>query len=771
MDAKKPETRTEAFEKCLDVIKGAGKKVGTVQNAEATGPFADEWKKLYGDISKDVEEVDIAPALSLAFAVKDEAELRSMRTASRAASGLFNDYWVDELADVLDSGKKVSHVALTTKLSGKIDDTSFFKKIDKLLPSDFDSQQLDWSYGPVVQSGGQYDFKMSAQSTAESLHSGVIVTGLGFRYKTYCATLARSYLIDPSASVRANYSILREAHEAAISEARDGVVVKDLYNKAFGVIKSRKATLEKHFGKNVGAAIGIEVSDSNLVLNGKGTRTLKDGMTLSIRTSLSDLTNEKASDKKAAQYSLLLIDTVRVGRNEVVVFTKDCSSELESIEFYFKDDEEDAKVKQEKSKKPGSSAVVTSNIKSTRLRAADRNTNAKDEEEARRRDHQKELAAKKQRQGLDKYEEATGAMNGDSEKKFKKFESYKRDNQLPSRVKDMIVWVDVKAMTVIVPVMGRPVPFHINTIKSVSKSDEGPYTHLRFNFLSPGQGVGRKDDQPFEDAQAHFVRSLTVRSKDQDRLSQVTNEITELRKSAVRRETEKKEMEDVVEQDKLVEIRNRRPIKLTDVYLRPPQDGKRVPGEIEIHQNGLRYLSPLRNDHVDVVFSNVKHLFFQPCVGELIVIIHVHLLNPIMIGKRKTKDVQFYREATEMAFDETGNRKRRRNYGDEEEFEQEQEERRRRAELDRLFKGFAEKISDAAREFSISVDIPFREISFNGVPNRSSVLISPATDALVQLTEPPFTVITLEEIEIAHLERIQVSYCLLASTLTYANGT
>ena len=112
--------------------------------------------------------------------------------------GCSNDYWVDEMADVLDADKKVSHVALTTKLSSKIDDASFFKKIEKLLPSDFDSQQLDWSYGPVVQSGGQYDFKMSAQSNAESLNSGVIVTGLGFRYKTYCATLARSYLIDPS---------------------------------------------------------------------------------------------------------------------------------------------------------------------------------------------------------------------------------------------------------------------------------------------------------------------------------------------------------------------------------------------------------------------------------------------------------------------------------------------------------------------------------------------------------------------------------------------
>jgi nucleosome binding factor SPN SPT16 subunit len=35
-------------------------------------------------------------------------------------------------------------------------------------------------------------------------------------------------------------------------------------------------------------------------------------------------------------------------------------------------------------------------------------------------------------------------------------------------------------------------------------------------------------------------------------------------------------------------------------------------------------------------------------------------------------------------------------------------------------------------------------------------LIQPTTDALVQLTEPPFMVITLNEIEIAHLERVQV---------------
>lgn len=174
-----------------------------------------------------------------------------------------------------------------------------------------------------------------------------------------------------------------------------------------------------------------------------------------------------------------------------------------------------------------------------------------------------------------------------------------------------------------------------------------------------------------------------------------------------------------------------------------------------MHQNGLRY-HDIRGSKIDILFGNVKHLFFQPSTHELIVILHIHLKNPIMIGKKKAKDVQFYREATDIAFDETGNRKRKHRFGDEEEFEQEQEERRRRAALDKEFKNFAEKVQAAAGdEVPSGVDIPFRDLGFNGVPNRSNVLCQPTTDCLVQLTEPPFMVITLDDIEVVHLERVQ----------------
>lgn len=46
---------------------------------------------------------------------------------------------------------------------------------------------------------------------------------------------------------------------------------------------------------------------------------------------------------------------------------------------------------------------------------------------------------------------------------------------------------------------------------------------------------------------------------------------------------------------------------------------------------------------MDVIFSNIKHAFIQP-PEESIAAIHFRLHHPIMLGKKKTEDVQFYAE-------------------------------------------------------------------------------------------------------------------------------
>jgi len=50
-------------------------KVGVLPKDTTTGPFAEDWKRTFAMLSAEIEEVDISPALSAAFAVKDTDEL------------------------------------------------------------------------------------------------------------------------------------------------------------------------------------------------------------------------------------------------------------------------------------------------------------------------------------------------------------------------------------------------------------------------------------------------------------------------------------------------------------------------------------------------------------------------------------------------------------------------------------------------------------------------------------------------------------------------
>ena len=64
---------------------------------------------------------------------------------------------------------------------------------------------------------------------------------------------------------------------------------------------------------------------------------------------------------------------------------------------------------------------------------------------------------------------------------------------------------------------------------------------------------------------------------------------------------------------------------------------------MEAHDNGFRYTS-IRGDKVDILYNNIKNAFFQPCDGEMIILLHFHLRHAIMFGKKKQLDVQFYTE-------------------------------------------------------------------------------------------------------------------------------
>jgi len=341
--------------------------------------------------------------------------------------------------------------------------------------------------------------------------------------------------------------------------------------------------------------------------------------------------------------------------------------------------------------------------------------------------------------------------------------AYKNNSMIPrdTDVQDLTIFVDRKYEAIILPLFGIPTPFHISTIKNVSTNVEGESSYLRINFYCPGSSYGRTDGNVFSNPDATFVKELVFRSSNtripgeshppSENLNKALRMIKDVQKRYKTRAAEEKEREGVVKQEDLIIHTSKGNPKLRDLYARPSLSSRKSVGSLEAHVNGFRYKN-IKGDTIDILYKNVKHAFFQPCDGEMIILLHFHLKHPIIIGKKKYRDVQMFTEVGEMVTDLGG--KGRHNMRDRDDLAAEQAERELRARLKSAFKIFIDKIEGITHGV-IEFDIPFRELGYSGVPFKSTVLLQPTTHCVVNLTEQPAFVITLEDVELVHFERVQ----------------
>jgi nucleosome binding factor SPN SPT16 subunit len=234
---------------------------------------------------------------------------------------------------------------------------------------------------------------------------------------------------------------------------------------------------------------------------------------------------------------------------------------------------------------------------------------------------------------------------------------------------------------------------------------------------------------------------------------QAFRQLSELKKRVRQKEIREQEEADLVVQEKLVRTKNERVPRLADLTMRPVITGRKTQGNLEAHTNGLRFVSTT-TEIVDIMYANIKYAIYQPCENEIMVLVHFHLKNPIMIGKKKHSDVQFYTEVIEasQAVDNS-----RRSMYDPDEMDDEQRERQLRKRLNQAFKEFCKKVDAVAKKngySSFEFEIPYRDLGFTGTPNKEMVTIMPTLNCLVNLTETPFFVVDLEEVDHVHFERV-----------------
>lgn len=739
-----PTAMGKLYQEVIDIMKkahkGEGKPiVGFVKKATTKGKFASGLKSALGT---QLTFVDVSMALAVELSVKDEAAQTCTKKAAWFATQVLKKYLLQEIEVIVDEEKVIKHSDLAEQTEDIFEEPSKVKVKLK-------AENLEVAYSPHIMSGGKYNLKPSAVSNDDNLHSGTVVCRLGARYKKFCANIARTYFIGPDNDHKEAYAVLTAVYAACRNTLRAGKKAKDVYEAAMKVIKARKPELAAKFTDNCGFGMGLEFKERSNVLSAKNTRILKAGMIFNLSVGFDKLLStdpEKKKDPKTAVFSMIIADTFLVTPDTDPEVLTSAPRVFDDVSYSLDGDEGDEEQEEEVVKEKAATRGVTKD----RLREDSGGLH-----EVQR--HQRELAQKKLLQAQARLSAEKIGESFDSKKAVaEKFASYKSPAKIPSKAleKSQRIYVDPQAETVLLPIAGQMVPFHISCVKNVHHNPEAEHQFLRLTFLTPDE-AGQNAPPPFANFKSQFIREVTFRSSAAgEALGKVFFDIKELRKRVQNRLKEQSTKKTLVIQENL--ILSKPPIaKLREISVRPSVSRRRTTGILVAHENGLRFVSSADKFKVDVIYKNVKCCFFQKAHKSINVIMHFQLHNAILLKKgKKTEWVQFFVEVVESSQD-LGKRSR---YGDEDGLLEEQQERRRRQRWNERFKDFSVKVErhlqNSTTQPSLEFDIPYPDLAFTGVPNRSTVEITPAVHYLVALEDTPPLCLCLNEVEIACFERV-----------------
>ncbi|KAI1722500.1 FACT complex subunit (SPT16/CDC68) domain-containing protein [Ditylenchus destructor] len=729
------------FEQLLDIATKGGKTCGWFAKDKADSEFSKSWEDAVK--AKSVSLTDVSLFFAKIFAVKDQKEIELMKKSAEASINAWG-YLRKKIVEVVDTEKKVSH----NKLADDFEQAMTTVQVQGPLAK---TNALEVCYAPIIQSGDQCTLKFSCESNKKLLHYGSIVGTLGARFMFYCSNVARTIMVMPTPLMEELYELVLTTELAVIEALKPGSRICDAYEAGLKHFTEKKKDYVKYLQPtSFGFVTGIEFREGLLLINSKCKQLVETNMTLVVAIGLQNFPNPASKDDSGKTASIFISDTILVcdnGPNEVL--TERAKSRLRSNTIRFRGPETSNANEAEE--------VANAQGRAMRSVVLQEQTRHKQTNEEKRKERQKELAEALNNEARQRLSAKPGTAEALKAKKSNI--SYKSEDKFPDEpeVDKLMIYVDKRNDTVIVPIFGVPVPFHISMIKNASQTVEGDYTFLRINFTHPGSQIG-KDNVQFPNPLAKFLKELSFKSSNvrepgevnppSANLSTALRLIKEMQKRFRTMEAEEREKEGAVKQDKLILSTGKGNPKLKDLYVRPNIIAKRISGSLEAHVNGFRYTS-LRGDKIDVLYNNIKHAFFQPCDNEMIILVHFHLKHPVLWGKKKYADVQFYTEVGEITTDLN----KYHHMQDRDDIQSEQMEREMRRKLNAAFQSFCEKVVRLTNE-AVDFDMPFNDLGFIGVPYRSSVSLKPTSSCLVNLTEWPPFVVTLDEVELVHFERV-----------------
>jgi nucleosome binding factor SPN SPT16 subunit len=591
-------------------------------------------------------------------------------------------------------------------------------------------------------------------------------------------------VIDDVPTVKKTYATLIRTRAECLAVMQPGSKLSEVHAAATAFLEKKSKSLLKNLPKSLGFSLGLDFKDSTFNLSAKVDPSLifEPGMIFNLAVGFQDVDvplaereKAKGSVKNLGKFSMLVADTVKINSTGIPDVLTKASIEWDDVNYNIKegegddeeeddeDDEDDDAMKDEDEGIQVKTAAGRATVLKSRLRERVAIGDDVLEAKQKRAEKQQRLFEQARDRGLRALANGKGGGSGgggdDKQVKAEDFKAYPSSELYPYESKGNMIHVDMDNEAILLPINGLPVPFHVSTIKSVNMPDPDAGAYLRLNFYSPDQALGK--DAPaqmaaivnrYKEKDQTFIKEFTFRSLNPAPLTLAFRQIQELRKRVKQKAIVADQEATLVVQPKLIRLKDQRVPRLADIEMRPALSGRKSKGTIDAHANGLRFTSTKTGEHVDIMYVNIKHAFFQPCHAEHIVLIHFHLLNPIMVAKKKTNDIQFITEVVEASEEVTT----RGSAYDPDEIESEQRERKMRKVLNRKFQEYTVKVEEVAKKHgfdSLEFDIPYKDLAFQGTPNREMVTLQPSVHCLVNLTETPAFVVSMTSVEHVHFER------------------
>ncbi|SBT73700.1 FACT complex subunit SPT16, putative [Plasmodium ovale] len=772
----------ENFVKIEKFIEGTNStEIAMLKDKDATGNFFENCYEFILGLNK--KEVDVSRSIKQLLNFRSESDMKIQKSGGDIACIIMKNILITTIENALDSEEFESHEKIKDKALKFHENKKCVLKLKDKLKVDIDDIDVIYSN---VQSGNKFilSYKNSNDNNYLSQNEGTILVGIGIKYKELCCNVTRTLLLNAKTEHKELYNFTLAIQKFIIKECFIvNTSFADVYKKAINYVKGNKKDytsltnihLEDYFVRCIGHIIGIEFIEKEFIITENNTNNYVQKNT-SYNVSIG-FENVQGNDNKNT-FAIWISDTIYINeKEEVSILTDAISKEINTISYELEDskseEEEKTDVKTEKENgdvdkknRIGISASILNNaasvIVSDRLRRRNKNSlahnNEQEMEELNRR--QNELKEKKINEIKFRFSKGTNDHKDLNKKNIKKLEDLKAYNDadvLPKDLKPNVICVDNKHECILLPINGIHIPFHVSTIKNLSSNyeDNNDIFVLRINFLVPGnQGVVKGDFNTFPILQQKemYIKELIFKSNDEKHFQVIVKQVKELIKQVKQKEVEADVNDSKNTQDKLILNKSGRRIVLRDLMTRPNIfTGRKILGTLELHTNGLRYSANSRGttEYIDILFDDIKYAFYQPCDGQLIILIHFHLKRYIMVGKKKTLDVQFYCEAGTQIDDL--DRAKARNVYDPDEMHDEMKEREQKNKLNLIFKNFVQQMQEISK---IEFEIPYPELTFSGVPNKSNVEIFVTANTINHLVEWPPFILSVEDIEIASLERV-----------------